>query len=104
MNDIEQNCYANEQEDEKHCYICGSKENLYGIYGKEIFICHDCLDDSDTYGKCFTCEKYDKQIAYDYGYLREGDDGNFYCREHSDNGDDEPSEDAMDLIEKFSKD
>jgi len=44
MSAIKEVSYANKQKNYGRCFICGSEENLYRIYGEEKFICNDCLD------------------------------------------------------------
>ena len=105
MSAIKEVGYANKQKNHGRCFICGSEENLYRIYGEKKFICNNCLDVSQDYGECCICKK-NKKIAYDvYTDLKHCDkDDRDYCEEHYPNDDEELSDDQLDIIEKFSKD
>lgn len=90
----------------RSCSICGEndEDNLFLIFGKNEWICRDCLNESNEYEECVSYKKENQRIAHETYDVIENDDGRYYCKKHKGDGDDPPSEDIKDYIEKVNKD
>ena len=69
----------------KACKICSNnkEDKLYFIASSNEWICEDCLDDSDEYGKCAVCSENDRVAFEDDELYEDEDDARiFHCYEH----------------------